>query len=650
MFQAFLGSVYAQNGTIGISGGGQARSRRASGKVPPAVIDAAVNRYAPPPSHARALTALRENRVIALYGAPGLGKRTSAVNLLRSVTDGPLVTLSPADPLDWLAQREYTGNAGYLACGPVNSGEHAELTDFTLGEITRRVQEAGAYLVFTVAAPLTDPRSTTMPHIAWSAPPHEDVLRAHGVAPEDRVATAARELTSVHDLGDIVRFAERLAQGVPLEEAREGLDLSGRVTAWFEDDARTDDEILEVTALLFMAGMPERRFEAHLARLREHISSTAGEPGESAPAGGVLSARRPRRDEASLVKVTHLMTEMDIDVPGPPRRCLVFREPGYRHHVAAELCGQFDDRFWQPVFAWLLETARTSGLETRLQVAAGLALLCGHDSFDAVREVFLQPWSAGEHGPRAWETSIYVLWHMCFDEATAPRALRTAIRWSRSGVALRRKAAAGAFQGELGLRYPAEALGQLWRLTESAPPYGGREAVAALYASLVSVTDRDARIVLDDLEMRLRRDPRPGSPRLLRTLHVALAVLSVRDETTGHPAAARHLMTPGAPLELLAKIWSAAIVNRPVRAAAFASLYDVLHAVSVLSPSPEEPLRSLAESLAGDLPRHEHEPFTRGFEQYAGHRRDPQGTGRLLLTILLSIFDPTSRPRTVESR
>ncbi|MFI6797854.1 hypothetical protein [Streptosporangium canum] len=652
MFQTFLGSVHTHGGTVGISGGGaRTQSRRASGKVSPADIDSAVHRYAPPAPHARALSELRDNHVIALYGAAGLGKRTSAINLLHTVAGGPLVTLSPADPLDWLAERDYTEGAGYLACGLVSSGEQTELADFTMGEIARRVQEAGAYLVLTVVTPLTDTRSGTIPHIGWSHPAHRDVLLAHGVDPA-QVTAATQEIASAHDLGDVVRFAVQLAGGTSLEEARGGLDLTGRVMAWFEDDGRTGDEILEVTALLFMVGMPERRFEAHLARLKER-TTPAEEPGTpEAPVvrDGVLAARRPRRDGDSLIKIEYLVTEMDVDVPGPPRRCLVFREYGHRRHVAAELCAQFDDRFWVPVFAWLLETVQTSGPETRLQIAAGLALLCGHDSFDAVREVFLQPWSAGEYGPRSWDTAIYVLWCMCVEDTTAPLALRTAIRWSRSGIALRRQAAAEAFCGELGVRYPAEALSQLWHLMGNGPPYGGREAVARLYATLVSGAARDARVVLDDLEMRLRQHPRPGSPQLLRTLNVALAVLSIRDETTGHPAAARHLLMPGTLLGPFAKVWSTAIVNRPARAAAFEALYDVLHAMSVLSPSPEEHLRPLAEALAASLPEHEHGLFRSEFERYVNRRRDPWSTGRLLLTILLSIFAPNSRPHPVESR
>ncbi|ACZ84598.1 hypothetical protein [Streptosporangium roseum] len=650
VFQTFLGSVHTHGGTVGISGdGARTQSRRASGKVSPADIDSAVHRYAPPAPHAHALSELRGNHVVALYGAAGLGKRTSAINLLHTVAGGPLVTLSPADPLGWLAERDYTEGAGYLACGLVSSGEQTELADFTLGEIARRVQEAGAYLVLTVVTPLTDTRSGAIPHIGWSQPAHRDVLLAHGVDPA-RVTAATQEITSAHDLGDVVRFAVQLAGGTSLEEARGGLDLTGRVVAWFEDGRRTDDEILEVTALLFMVGMPERRFEAHLARLRERTAPVAEEPEAPAVRAGVLAARRPRRDGDSLIKIEYLVTEMDVDIPGPPRRCLVFREYGHRRHVAAELCAQFDDRFWAPVFAWLLETVQASGPETRLQIAAGLALLCGHDSFDAVREVFLQPWSAGEYGPRSWDTAIYVLWCMCVEDTTAPLALRTAIRWSRSGIALRRLAAAEAFCGELGVRYPAEALSQLWHLMENGPPYEGREAVARLYATLVSGAARDARVVLDDLEMRLRQHPRPGSPQLLRTLNVALAVLSIRDGTTGHPAAARHLLMPGTLLGPFAKIWSTAIVNRPARAAAFEALYDVLHAMSVLSPSPEERLRPLAEALAASLPDHEHGPFRSEFERYVNRRRDPQSSGRLLLSILLSIFTPNSRPHPVESR
>lgn len=637
--------MFEGGATAGI--GNAAPSRRQvrrldTGKVSPAELKAALSHFAPPEPYVDARDALKSDSMIVLYGE-GTGRRTAAINLLNDVASGPLVTLSPPDSLEQLTGRkEYRQGYGYLLSNFSAADGTSEGTEFALSKLAERLQAAEAYLVITSLAPLLDPRSPALPQFRWERPPDVAVLTSHGV--ETSLAARAAELiTPAHGLADVVQLAGRLCSGMELGAALAGLDLAEaeRVTAWCDAEDRTDAEILEVAALLFLEGMPERRFEHHLGLLTEQFPSAEPPEGEQQekPPRGLLAGRRPRRDDSSLITVERLASNMDMDVPGPPRRCVMFRSPGYRRHVVGALSEQFGDEFWAPVFAWIHQTMQAADPETRMQVASGLALLATHDYFDAVREVFLQPWSEGVFGVRAWVSAPHVLWWMCLDDDAAEMALRTAIRWSRSGIPQRRHAASLAFAGEVGIRYPAAASRHLWHLIEAeADPEHAQAALAQLYATLVELAPGGATGIVSDLARRLAYRPRPGSRELALLLGTTLAVLSAPEQDGHRPACSRHLVAMPAGVTDFAQLCAAALINRPVRAAAFAMLYDVLSAVGELDAEPEPLLHAISHALARKLPLHEHEPFKREFERYATRRKSGGEIERLLVAILLKIF------------
>lgn len=630
-----IGSVYMANGVIGLanSAPGQPPAQRASGPVPYSMISAARERYAPPRAHADALAAVRDERVVVLYGPQGVGKRTGALNLLLDADPGlPLVMLLPDQTLEELATGTYDSGTGYLVFGWSGEDAASDGGDVSLGGLLERIQTAKAYLVITSERPLSGPQSPVIPHIGWTRPPVEDVLQVYGTPPGD----LAPGVLEAHTLADVVQYARNLAEGLSPAESLSGLDLAQRrdVEQWFDGDP-SPREILEAAALCFLDGLPERTFESWFAALADAVIPPPETPQEGAPPAAFAQTRRRSKD--SLIHVRKLAADAGDAIPGQTRRCVLFKKEGYRAHVLSELYDRLPADFWTPLFGWLHEIVKQPDPHACLQTAHGLALLA-RDDFDSVRESFLQPWSADERDWRGWTAATLVLWSMCFEEELAPLARQTAIRWSRSRKPHRKRAATLAFSGAVGALYPADTLRHLWRLTEDGmTSESASSAIILLYFTLSNADGDGHLVVLEDLLQRVGDPPGRGSPRLLRTLSVLIGVLSAAEEGAP-PLAVRHLRSRPQDVPVFARLWAASMINRPSRTAVFDTLYDVLNALGRIDPVPEDLLRDLLRNLAQALPAREHEPFKRDFERHITRRKNGEDATRLFVTLLRSIF------------
>ncbi|MGW4638138.1 hypothetical protein ACWEN6_06410 [Sphaerisporangium sp. NPDC004334] len=572
--------------------------------------------------------------MVVLYGTRGLGKRTSAIHLMRATTDAPLVTLLPDQSLKDLGGHTYTKGFAYLVLGWSGEDGNSESGDFGLDALVEKTQGVDAFVIITSEKPISGVQSSVIQQVAWSRPSDRAVLEAHGIR-GDTLARAVAAITTEHGLGDVVELARRLREGVDLETAVTGLDLAERrrVEEWFAKGP-TPREILEVTVLCFLAGVSERRFEEWLGLLLMTVDT-----GVDAETDGPIS-RDPaflpvrQRPADSLITMERLFADTEDAIPGQTRRCLLFKSEGFHAHVVSALYSRYPQTFWEPVFAWLHRIIASADPVTRTRIAYGLALLASED-FDTIRERFLQPWSA-ETDWRPWRTASFVLWFMCGDHDLAPLARQTAIRWARSANGLRRKASAVAFSGGLGVLYPSEAVRFLWYLAEHDMSDSARSAIAQLYATLSDAGTGDHRVVLNDLLSRLSRHSGVGSPRLVLTIDVALDVLAFRngDELL----IASQIMSGSTEPAMLARLWAHCLCNRPRRTASFATLYDVLSALGAMGSKTQERTRCLLHRLAETLPRTEREPFMRDFSRYLTQRRNGTIPVSLFLPLLESIF------------
>ncbi|MDL4772811.1 hypothetical protein [Actinomadura xylanilytica] len=726
VINAFFSEVIANGSTFGAGlgeGDGAARGlamaaaqRPVTGSVSVPEIAEALDHYVAPACYDEALHALRSEGVVVLAGPEGTGKRAAAISLLRDSTGEGLWALSPTATLETLASRTYNRGAGYVVLdhfepgprGQGGGGRQARVAAFDWQRVSGQVREAGAYLVVTTTAVRdAGTGAGAVRTVRWEPPHPERVLRARlGASVDEAVLVQAVEaVPEVWTMTDLVRFAKDVlavagsaggvGDGAVEAMAGEAFRVAARrqVAAWFDGEP-TRREVVEITVLAFVLGVGEREFEAYAAGfervLEGHVpvppphpagsapgsapvqagaaTGTAVEPAPAAepfqPAADALPQRRSGRiTPGGLLKLQR------HSGGGTPRRFLAFKNPVQHRFVLAELWDRFDGAFWDAAGEWLDEVAGDPG--THVVVAKGLALL-SFESFDEVETGYLARWADGGRLPLHQETAVLTLWFMCLDETLAPVALGAATSWVGYGTPRQRRAGALAFSGQLGVRYPDEALRRLWQLivqdTDLSPE--ATAAMAQLFATLASHGEGAGKVLLL-LDAKVRGLAPTGADRRRYKLALAAAVqvLSVRAPQTGVPSIAIFLAERPDRLPAAAAVWAAALRHRPCRHDALLALWEVLGALerrarhSYGTPGGTAPdgtfqrpasagpasdiavVRALGGALAERLPPHERELLRKDLGHIALSARNRRTRSKVLTEVLLAALD-RAEPRT----
>ncbi|EMD24318.1 hypothetical protein [Amycolatopsis azurea] len=280
-----------------------------------------------------------------------------------------------------------------------------------------------------------------------------------------------------------------------------------------------------------------------------------------------------------------------------PRTELAFASNSLHRHVLAVLWERMEVAFWDAFREWLNRMAVLD-----VKVGFGLAHLA-EVAFAEVRTL-LEPWSRGDRGLRGQWVAILVLSTMAVSNELAPAALQTSTRWINSGNAAQRWTAAVAFSGDLGRRFPHEAMNRLWQLCTQPHTSSGDPsfALARLFSSLASNTP-DAGIVLSTLEGKLRRFRSPGGNVVMQAvaMKATLAVLSIKDDTGGRRAFLRHLERSPERIGVVAKLWVAILGNSPTRRDAIRSLRDAVEDISDHHEEPAKEAARLGGALAAEM-------------------------------------------------
>ena len=462
-FNQVVNNIYGVEGRRIIAGFTNAKASRriwATGRLQPDDISQATNGYVAPESYDTALQALKVHHLVALDGAVGVGKRAGAIHLLRSVTDGSLIVLSPQTTLDNLAEREFERNSGYLLIDRKAEGTPVD-ADFVWLSVKNQVIERGAYLVITTT---TGRPPDQIRHVGWRRPDIRAVLRTMlPDADEGLVELVVEGLPAECPMTDVATLAARIAEGKDVNTALAELDDSAatRVRDWF-DKAESRADVVAVTALAFTEGVNNRTFELLRDRLAEVLLTHIPPPVKVAGRNKAREDNLPRGRSDALKGLIAAHRRMDGDIA---RTELVFQGGSDRRFVIAELWNRYEAKFWNAVRDWIDEIVLA---QPSFEIAHGLAILAAIE-FDEVHESFLKRWADGAIGANGQVMATSVLWYMCGEESTAPVALRLATMWATQGSPAQRWTAAMAFGGELGAVYPSDAINRLWNLiTQSA--------------------------------------------------------------------------------------------------------------------------------------------------------------------------------------
>lgn len=566
-----------------------ARLPRATGSVGQKDMTRAVRRFVAPEGFTAAAVRLAHDRLVVLCGAPGTGKRSSALSLLREVTDEAFYMFSPQIPLTELVEHDYAAGCGYLVIDHLVDRDPAE-SDRQWRLVRHRLASQHAYLVVTT----TVGTGESVSHVDWRPPSAERVLRAHGARewPAEHSTVLRDALRSADRVGDVVDLARRLRRGEPPHVAIAHFDatMRARIGRWFS--TAPEHQILEVATLAFTIGVGERHFETALTLLWEKL---AAHPGTGTRLRGRLA-------ENPLITAT----------AQPGGRALVFAMSGFHQHVLAELWQQRDVRFWDAVRDWLDTIVVRPPYEQRLPI--GLAKLADAALDEVVPT--LDRWALGTCGLPGQRAAVYTLWLMAHDDSLAPAALRIATRWINRGQPAHRWVAAMTFSGQLGVRYPHEAIDVLWRLCvqSHSTDEDVELVVGELFSTLVRETDYGG-IVLTVLADKAERFIHRGAgPRMCAVAaRAALAAVAVRDPLTDRIAVLTYLAQFPDRAATVAALLAKVLVKRPLRRRAMQALQAILADLA----QHEELARALCAALASHLDKTERDALKREFPTVA---------------------------------
>jgi hypothetical protein len=675
------GSINMASGTIGTSagwsqpGGGTRLAR--TGRIADEEIVDLCGHFEAPPQYWEAVEALEHDRVVGLTGVAGIGKRTSALGMLRAASADPLEVVSPTVTLMKLTEYDFEAGHGYLVEDWQDARGADAASDFTWRLLSDHVKDREAYLVITASAAKA-PRSVKV--IAWKAPSARRVLASYvtGTSAESVIDEVAEKLpdTDAYEIGQIAAIGRRLADGADLPAILTELseDPARYTRQWLSADDRTERDFLEVTTLAFAAGQSQRIYDIMLKRLQITLQEAGLLPdpekegtgkdkeadgARAAPRSGLLDARIHRRHADGLLD-RELLTEGGVswEVVG-------FRKEASQRHALEALWRDFDIAFWIAVREWLSEligdTMVTLDRDAAIQVsvARGMALLAPV-ALAEIYESYLQPWAAGERGWPGQQTAMYVLWWMSLDGALAPIALRIATSWADSGDPECQWTAAFALSGQLGAVYPVDAARRLWHLIGQWKdiPVHAIVALANLFATLAGQEGTDAYPVLELLRERMhpatsRRDqsevgdePRRPSASWRddrrnreRALLSVLAVLACRDPRTKQPVVTTLVQARPDYLPLVAELWGEVLCSRPHRRRALVALLDAVRGFKYVSDEPEEAARALGDALSEALPPVEHPPLITDFANIHKHSKRSRAETAATVEALLKAIE-----------
>ncbi|WP_234439093.1 hypothetical protein [Streptomyces sp. NRRL B-3229] len=610
----FYGVVDASGAAFGFGAG--TSPGLAPGTIEPEEVDRTLRFYLPPqPCFDEALDTLSQDALVVLTGRDNCGRGAGALALLKRIlgAEAKLRSLSPANALAELAvSRDLKPGQGYVILDYVGELRPEAVQAYDIARLSEELGRKGSYLVITAGD--TAGRRLALQHrcVPWRAPDPEELFEhcmgrlPHVDLDPDTEKELLERIREQRRPTDVVAAARTLSQ----EGAEKALDVlrdrdQELVQQWFRKPPTAED-LLPLAALAFLEGIPERTFEKECAALAAHVRNweQSGEAPAAEPDGPALaltsgvvvrqSRARWRERAVGLVTAEHrLGPSRDA---GRSERCLVFRSPRIRELVIAELHDLYGYELWYPLRRWLGELALLGDLDTRTEVARGVALLARYALVE-VDENLLTVWSDGITSQRV--TAALTLQFMCDVEHLAPQALNTVQSWVDNRGAGRAVTAAMALTGRLGSLYRLDALNWLWFLGNR----GERVAFSARRSLvlLLQTAERDperALLILRYVRTLLAKTAL-GSREHSVALRIAVQILEAARLDAAEPVTAALLRGVPGSVRHLASLWTD-VLHSTHRSRALSALCRMLVQLRD-DPSVTAVVRELGEAMRNTM-------------------------------------------------
>jgi hypothetical protein len=366
--------------------------------------------------------------------------------------------------------------------------------------------------------------------------------------------------------------------------------LHEKLDLWFAEK-KTLRDLVEITAASLLGPQFRREFEHNVATLEQILVPPREDSGDTPDGDGpMLDLGRRRFTDADLLcqrtEVAHRSVEQVID----------FREDGLRSATLMRLWEAQNSTFWDAIHTWV---AGMVSEQLSPEVAYALSVIARCSSLE-VEATYLVPWASGAFGLDAQATVVLTLWHMSEDDATAPVALQIAVAWTNGRSMGERQCAMIAFSGDLGVRFPGEAVRRLWQGISQSPSVREEASISlsTLFTRLVE-HKREASIVLKLIHTQLsRRQSSAVRFREVRTATLDVAYKLVSATLPNNRLACFELLHDDkSSVSMVAEIFGFLVQNRPARRSTLIQLRQGLLDLAAMGEAAVELARAFGTAL-----------------------------------------------------
>lgn len=426
-----------------------------------------------------ALSVLKSQHVLVLWGNQKFGKQTTALHLCSSLSEGKIFEINPT--IQDLNSIEFKSNQSYLIDNLTPSdGKEQKVNNYILKNLSQNFKQKNSYLVITIDSYWTFDREMGEYVFSWNTlPDSKDTLDKHlrWYLQEQSATTDIEQLVKNHEIqsilenkllpGDLDRLADLLSKVLTKEfELHEALShftirIHQQVKSWFSEHSDISQRIFLV-ALAILNGCKYQDVDNASQKLQLLVQALSNEDENNNIEPIFEKTRSSFLKEVGASLAQGLQnTERGLS----PVEIVELNNSKFQPVILSYVWHEYN-RLREPLLTLLYELGENPSFEVRTRAAAAVGELSRFD-FSAVLDRVLRPWANSEN-LRLQRLAALALSIPIFDSNIAPQVLGLLNNWStlKNNPSLRLTATI-AYGGYVGLRFPDVALRDLFAIAKS---------------------------------------------------------------------------------------------------------------------------------------------------------------------------------------
>jgi hypothetical protein len=476
------GPIHTGSGDIHYYGKAQSKGRSVNlGRVLEGACSKIRAVYIGSPQYDQARKVLAEKHVVILWGQARWGKWTSAIHLLLNLNAEEIIEIRPDLGLDDLHDVEFESKnrCGYVIDTLVPDSAE-KLKAHTLKALSLKLRKQQSYLVITIDSRVNlfkDDLSGYLStwnevlnltlmlekHVAYYLASQDELAKAPGLIKNETVQQLLRDPLLPGEIDRLAELLSKVARNeLNFDEALARFEACAqqRVEAWFAEHA----DLEQRTFMLALAVFNGASYDAVIAADQRLQSLLGPILTNKETAASVFSNTRSRRVKEACAHIEKGYVETEF---GPsPVDLVVLDNPSFQPAVLRYTWQEYD-RLREPLLAWLHELGLQLNFDVRARAAAAVGALCKYN-FAHVRQTVLLPWANHEERSLVRTAAAFALGIPAWEGELAPQVLALLHHWSTLPDNWRLNwTAAAAYGGLVGLRFPDQALRDLYTIAQA---------------------------------------------------------------------------------------------------------------------------------------------------------------------------------------